>query len=203
MPGEKNTAPITAFVLAGGKSTRMGTDKTLLQLGGKRLIEHALDKARHAARQVRLVGDPARLAEFGTVVPDRFLDRGPLAGIHAALLASATDFNLMLAVDVPFVSTEFLRYLIVEAQRSGAVVTVARTTRCLQPLSAVYRKSFAEVAHKVLMEGRNRIDRAFEGVPTRIVEPEELRQAGFAEEMFANLNTPEEYEKAREKFRRS
>jgi molybdenum cofactor guanylyltransferase len=79
------------------------------------------------------------------------------------------------------------------------VVTVPRAGGGLQPLCAVYRRAFADVAERSLREGRNKIDRLFDEVETRVVGEEELSQAGFSGEMFRNLNTPEEWEEAKSK----
>lgn len=185
----------TAFVLAGGKSTRMGQDKAFLTLAGKTLLERTLARARAVAGEVRIVGDAAKFEKFGTVVGDVYRDRGPLGGIHAGLISSVTEWNLMLAVDVPFVETAFLAWLIEEARRTKAVVTVPRAGGGLQPLCAVYDKSFAEVAQQALEAGRNKIDPLFREVRARVVEEEEIVQMGYSAGMFRNLNTPEEWKR--------
>ena len=120
-------ADLTVFILAGGKSTRMGADKAFVTLDGRTLLARALELARSLTPDVRIVGDPAKFAAFAPVVEDIFRECGPLGGIHAALRASQTELNLILAVDVPFVSAALLQYLIARARNSGnATVTVAR-----------------------------------------------------------------------------
>jgi molybdenum cofactor guanylyltransferase len=187
---------VTAFVLAGGKSTRMGKDKAFLEFKGRILLARALELAAGAGQEVRIVGDPRKFAAFGRVVEDIYRERGPLAGIHAALKSSATELNLMLAVDLPFVQPDFLKYLISVARETKALVTVPRAGDGLQPLCAVYRREFAKVAEQSLAQGKNKIDALFAQVETRIVGPEEFSHAGFSGQMFRNLNTPEEFEKA-------
>jgi molybdopterin-guanine dinucleotide biosynthesis protein A len=188
---------ITAFVLAGGKSSRMGSDKAFLQLGGDTLLSQALKLAGAVADLVRIVGEAKKFAAFGQVVEDVYRDCGPLGGIHAALASSATERNLMLAVDLPFVGPEFLKYLLLRARDSNAIVSVPRTGGGLQPLCAVYQRKFAEVAEQSLRDGRNKIDRLFTKVETCVIEEDELLRAGFSAEMFRNLNTPEEFERAK------
>ncbi len=187
---------VAAFVLAGGKSTRMGKDKAFLALGDRTLLARALELAGTVTPDVRIVGDANKFAAFGAAIPDVYRDRGPLGAIHAALVSTTADLNLMLAVDLPYLQPEFLQYLISEARRTGAVVTVARAGGGLQPLCALYRRAFADVAERSLREGRNKIDRLFTELETRVVSEEELSQAGFSGEMFRNLNTPEEWEEA-------
>ena len=137
---------VSAFILAGGKSTRMGTDKAFVELEGRALLARALDIARSVTHNVSIVGDAAKFAVYAPVIEDIFANCGPLGGIHAALRSSSTDLNLILAVDVPFVSTALLEYLIERARRTTAVVTVAQTAGGYQPLSAIYRRQFADLA---------------------------------------------------------
>jgi molybdenum cofactor guanylyltransferase len=192
------TSPgVTAFILVGGKSTRMGADKAFVTLDGRTLLERALQLARSVTRDVRMVGDPAKFEAFAPVVEDTFRDCGPLAGIHAALLASPTELNLILAVDVPFVSPSLLQYMIMRAKNSAATATVPRTNGGWQPLCAVYRRQFADAAEQALSEGRYKIDVLFAAVQTQAIEEEELRTAGFSAKMFRNLNTREELEAAK------
>jgi molybdopterin-guanine dinucleotide biosynthesis protein A len=187
---------LTAFILAGGKSTRMGRDKALLDWGGVTLLENAVRLARSVSGRVAVVGGPAH-ALFGPVLLDVFPGRGPLGGIHAALEASRTDLNLIFAVDMPLIEPRFLRFMIERAQASGAVVTVPRTPEGWQPLCAVYRRSFAAAARRALEQGRNKIDALFAEVAVAVLEEPELAREGFPGTMFRNLNTPQDLEEAK------
>jgi molybdopterin-guanine dinucleotide biosynthesis protein A len=178
---------LTAFILAGGKSTRMGADKAFVSYDRRTLLAHALDLARSVTPDVRIVGSREKFAAYAPVVEDIFRDHGPLGGIHAALRASQTELNLMLAVDMPFVSSRFLEYLAGEARTMQSTVVVPR-----QPLCAIYRRNFADAAEAVLLAGRNKIDPVFAEVDTRTIEAEELERAGFSSALFRNLNTPQE-----------
>ena len=187
---------LAAFILAGGKSTRMGRDKAFVALEGRTLLARALEVTRSVTSNVRIVGDAAKFAAFAPVVEDVFRGCGPLGGIHAALRASAADLNLMLAVDVPFVSPQLLQFLIAQARESSAIVTVVRTRDGWQPLCGIYRRDFADVAEKVLRAGRYKIDALFETATTRIIDEEVLAAAGFFADLFRNLNTPKELAEA-------
>jgi molybdenum cofactor guanylyltransferase len=187
---------LAAFILAGGKSSRMGTDKAFVAYRGRTLLECALDLARSVTVDVRIVGDPGKFAAFGPVVQDSFPGCGPLGGIHAALRASSCDWNLVLAVDMPFVSASLLRYLIGRARDSSARVTVPRSGKGFQPLCAVYRPEFADTAEHALQQGRYKIDALFANESTEVIHEEELEAKGFSAEMFRNLNTPQELAEA-------
>ena len=187
-----------AFVLAGGQSRRMGTDKALLDWDGRPLLRHALDLLASVCPQVSIVGAADKFSGYGPVVEDHFLARGPLAGIHAALRSSKAALNLIFAVDLPFVEKRFLEFLIEQARQSKPVVTVPRTADGWQPLCAVYRPEFADVADSALRLGRNKIDPLFAEVDLRVIQENELHNFRFSPRMFRNLNTPEDLEHARQ-----
>jgi molybdenum cofactor guanylyltransferase len=179
-------------ILVGGKSFRMGRDKAFVEFGGQTLLGRALAVVGGLCDQVMIAGDPVVFAKYGSAVADVFPGCGPLAGIHAALVASPAELNLMLAVDMPFVSGELLRFLFAAAEGSDAFVTVPRTGRGLQPLCAVYRREFSVIAEQALGAGKYKIDAAFAGVSVRVIEENELAAAGFSEQTFFNVNTPQD-----------
>jgi molybdenum cofactor guanylyltransferase len=195
-PMERISSAVAVFILAGGKSTRMGADKAFVMLDGRTLLARALDVARSVTQDVRIVGDAEKFGAFAPVVEDIFSGCGPLGGIHAALQATRAELNLMLAVDVPFVTQALLAYLINRARNSTASITVPRVDAGWQPLCAVYRQEFADAAEQALRRGRYRIDALFEDTPVQIVTEHELELAGFSAKMFSNLNTPEELAEA-------
>jgi molybdopterin-guanine dinucleotide biosynthesis protein A len=193
---------VAAFILAGGKSSRMGTDKALLNFNGRTLLSRALDLAHAITDEVRIVGSREKFVAFAPVVEDVFPGQGPLGGIHAALRSSTRELNLMLAVDAPFLSPELLQYLIGEAlHASEASVVVPSCNGHRQPLCAVYRREFADAAEDALLVGKNRIDVLFDVVKTRVIEEEELKRVGFVPDLFCNLNTPENVEVKQDRLR--
>jgi molybdopterin-guanine dinucleotide biosynthesis protein A len=186
------------FLLAGGKSSRMGptVDKAFLDFRGQTLLDRALGVMGAVCGRVTIVGDPAKFAKAGSVIADIFPGCGPLGGVHAALVHSLAELNLMLAVDMPFVSSELLAFLFdvaaAEDNAGHAVVTIPRTSRGLQPLCAIYRREFSAVAEQALRAGKNKIDAAFSSVRVHVIGERELAAAGFSEQSFFNVNTPED-----------
>jgi molybdopterin-guanine dinucleotide biosynthesis protein A len=172
----------------------MGVDKAFVNFRGMTLLGIALQSARSVADSVAIVGDPGRFGEYGTALSDAFTGCGPLAGIHAALLRSTADLNLMLAVDLPFASPGLLAFLFAVAAEDPdqAIVTVPRIGTQWQPLCAVYRSEFAAVAALALRAGSYKIDATFASVAVRTVQEQELAAAGFSARNFLNLNTPED-----------
>jgi molybdopterin-guanine dinucleotide biosynthesis protein A len=182
------------FLLAGGMSTRMGTDKAFLIFNGQTLLDRALIVMRTVCNRVTIVGDPSKFANYeaGSVIADIFPGCGPLAGIHSALVHSVAELNLMLAVDMPFVTAELLSFLFAVAEKNAAVVTVPRVNDGLQPLSAVYRRDFAAAAERALRAGNYKIDALFSSVSTHVIEAAEMAAAGFSARNFFNVNTPQD-----------
>jgi molybdopterin-guanine dinucleotide biosynthesis protein A len=189
---------VTAFVLTGGKSERMGHDKAFLRLpSGSTLLENALAVASAVAGEVGIVGPKERYGTYawaGEIVEDIFPGRGPLGGIHAALSITQTEWNILLAVDLPQVSADLLRWILQQAREAGSQVTVASVDGGLHPLCAVYRRSFKVRAEHALQQDQNKVDASFDPKSLRILTEDEVRAAGFSPETFLNVNTPEEFQ---------
>ena len=183
----------TAFVLAGGRSSRMGEDKALLTFGDQRLVERMLGVAGSVAPNVFIVGSKERYSSFGATVEDIYIGCGPLAGIHAALSATCTEMNLMLSVDMPLMTGAFLSWLVQQAEVTRELVIVPDAAGGQQPLCAIYRRQTLSAVADALRRGEYKIGRLFSRVPTRIIGEQEIVAAGFSPEIFRNINTPEEY----------
>lgn len=198
---------LTGFVLAGGKSTRMGTDKAALSLEGQTLLERALATLRTVAGEVLILGSRERYGGFGQVIEDIYPDCGPLGGIHAALTYLAKQASakpnagrrlaLIIAVDTPFLSPEFLSFMAERAVESGAVVTTPEIAGYTQPLCSVYSTEFLPIAEQALKSGVYKIVPLFPRDKTCVITPAEMARFAFPPEMFDNLNTPEDLERAR------
>jgi molybdopterin-guanine dinucleotide biosynthesis protein A len=176
----------------------MGTDKAALLLNGRTLLEHAIATiAAVAGEPVCILGSHQLYGSYGKVIEDRFPGCGPLAGIHAALSHSPTQFNLIIAVDTPFLSSELLRHMAARAIQSRAIVTVPEIGGYTQPLCAVYSRDFLPIAENALKSGSFKIVPLFPKSGTCVIAEAELAQFAFNAEMFDNLNTPQDMERAR------
>jgi molybdopterin-guanine dinucleotide biosynthesis protein A len=176
----------------------MGSDKALLTLRGKTLLERALNLARRIANTVGIQGPPGRYATTGEwIIEDEFPGCGPLAGIHAALKASETDLNVILSVDMPFVPADFLAYLIERAKSSpGASDALPRVGGVAQGTCLACRRDFCSACEQRLRLGLYRVENAIEFVRAEYIEEEGIRGSRFDPGIFRNLNTPEDLTKA-------
>lgn len=132
---------VEGFVLAGGRSTRMGCDKALVRLHGLTLVEAALRKLRALPldRPPRIAGSRPDLQDLAPVVSDLRPGCGPLSGMEAALTASSALYNVFLPVDVPLAPVRLLAWMLERARATGAQATFPRVHGRPEPLFAVYR----------------------------------------------------------------
>jgi molybdenum cofactor guanylyltransferase len=144
--------PIFGYVLAGGRSSRMGTDKSLLPLAGKPLIAHAVAKLRRVCAEVHILSANPALATYAPLVPDIHPNCGPVGGIEAALAHSARDWNLILPVDVPFLPATVLQTWAASIAAPDQTIRVAMfsTERGPQPaVCLLHRQIAASIAAAV------------------------------------------------------
>ena len=200
---------ISGFVLAGGPSRRMGSPKAGLMLDGEPMICRQVRLLDRLCGRVAVTGVPIgnqrasdaireALSRLDVrVIPDQRPGCGPLGGILSGLCESQTEWNLFLACDLPFVPVSFLRYLCRQAFESSAEVTVpeSRDGHC-QPLCGVYRRSARLAIRRNLDRGEKKVTRFFGSVNCRVVSWAQIAKAGFPAGIFANMNTPEDYEAA-------
>jgi molybdopterin-guanine dinucleotide biosynthesis protein A len=200
-----------AFVLAGGRSTRMGKDKSLLRVGGETLLEGALSRLRREGFSPRISGNAPELARFAPLVADRRPGCGPLSGVDACMAASEAELNLFVAVDLPYLPEGFLSWLVERAQRSGAWATIPMAGGRPEPLCAVYHRGVKPGIETALEGGRYSMMAALEepcraGGGCDLFALESVRAAEgvhmdwlppVLERVFLNCNTPGDLQRAR------
>jgi len=201
-PSLAERLPVTAAVLAGGRSMRMGVDKTLLPVDGETLLARVVEAvAQVCAHTVVVTNRPEQIAEAGLpddtpVFVDETPNQGPLGGLVTALREAPDDWVLAIAADVPYLEPEIIRAL--WEARDGARVVVPVTEKGLEPLLALYHRDCLPVARRVLASGRRRLVAIFAEVPVVEVPLEALRSADPSMRSFLNVNTPEDLSDIRE-----
>jgi molybdenum cofactor guanylyltransferase len=189
---------IESFILVGGASSRMGTDKALLGLGGQSFVERIHCALASITTETRLVG--AKLAGAAwpqlSSVPDVHVNWGALGGLHAALEAARTEWAAVVACDLPFVSGELFVRLASLRENFDAVVPVQADGRW-QPLCALYRaEPVRERAAELIASNERRPRSLLNLINTRRVAFDELSDLQGANRFFTNVNTPEDYANA-------
>lgn len=182
---------VSAAVMAGGKSRRMGQDKAWIPLDGRPIIARVIDVLREVADEVLIVANDERYARLGLrVVPDRFPQGGALGGIATGVGAAEHDQVLVAACDMPFQRPDVWRALLGQAE--GADAVVPRIGGQLETLHALYTKACLPAMEQALATGRLRVISFFPDVRLREVGEAELRVIDPDLRAFTNVNTPEE-----------
>lgn len=191
---------LTGVVLAGGASRRMGRDKAFLELGGRPLIQIVIERMREVCDEVIIVADDvASYAGLGVnVVPDRFHNVGVLGGLHAGLAAASHDLTLAVGCDMPFLKPDLLRAFAVWAE--GYDVALLRHNGHVEPLHGAYRRTCLRPIEAAIRAGRRRIVSFFPQVRVRTVTPEDVKPLDPDLNSFRNVNTPQEWETAKEEW---
>lgn len=183
---------LEAFILAGGASSRMGTDKAQLRLDQQTFTERIAETLSHLTDSVSIVGRTEDLSSLPSV-PDIYPKWGALGGLHAALTACKRDWAIVVACDLPFVTPELFSTLALLRPDNDAVVPVQPDGRP-QPLAAFYRiNPCRQRATELIEAGRRRPLDLLEIVKTRWVAFDEIRNLTQSERFFVNINTPDDY----------
>jgi molybdopterin-guanine dinucleotide biosynthesis protein A len=209
---------LEAFLLVGGRSSRMGRDKALLELNGVPLVQRAASILAPLVAKITLVtsADPSRNSEntyrysnFGFfTLADRWPNAGPLGGIATALGAAQSPSCLILACDMPFVTNEWITYLlgqIAESERKTDAsvrteVIIPETERGLEPLCAIYRASCAPILAAALDSGVRKVTDALAHLKQMRITEKEWRTFSPDGNLFGNLNTWQDYLEAQQRL---
>lgn len=189
---------ITAFVLAGGESSRMGRDKALMSLNGVPLVVGAVRLAGSVAPGATVIGAPERLAGLGLkIVPDDHAGAGPLGGIATALRSTAAAWNLILACDLPYLTKAWLEFLVQRALASDVDVVLPMNDRGAEPLCAMYQKRCEPQIRAAIERGTRKVTDGLAGLGIETIEPAEWKAFDSDGLLFKNINSPADYEEAK------
>ena len=181
----------------------MGRDKALLEISGVPLLLRTAHLLQSFLPGVTVVGPPQRYASLGLrVIPDDFVDVGPLGGLATALRHSTSEWNLVAGCDLPFLSAPFLHWLIARALTSPCDVLVPQDSRGPEPLCAVYRRTCAAPLTAAIASGTRKITDALSGLAVQHLAESEWPAMHLGDILFKNMNTPADYDEARSTLER-
>jgi molybdopterin-guanine dinucleotide biosynthesis protein A len=215
---------VSGYVLAGGKSSRMGQDKALLQLAGKPLVLRAVEKLRRVCAEVSILGSSPQLEAYAPLIRDVHEGCGPVGGIEAALLHSTKAWNFFMAVDMPFLPAGFLDGWVRSVMRQqNARVALFTVDDVPQPALCLLHREVAPFVSDAVTRGRFKLFPLLVEVGKELAAQKEMNLdevllnlpwngeifeeygAGWAPTKmqrsaqhlwFANLNTPEDFGEA-------
>jgi len=196
-PVSATRSPLAAAILIGGRASRMGgVCKAMLTVGGTPIIQRQLETLRQVADPVYLVNSAdGRFEDIGVpVVRDEFPAHGSLGGIYTAIAQSPHDRTLVVACDMPFLNRALLEHM----ARLEADLVIPRTPRGYEPLCAVYSRACLSSIRARLARRELEASRLPDGVRILEVGPEALAAYDPDGLLFVNINTPHDYERAKE-----
>lgn len=202
----RETCVVAGYLQAGGASSRFGSDKALARFGGQTLLLRMCDLVRAAAGNTSIVAPADRYSNLpALLVEDRWPGEGPLGGIVSAMQATAENlpacnWNLILSCDMPFMTGEWLRYMIARTTASDAGVVVPRSEYGLEPLCACWRTSALEAIQSAFERGTRKVTDAMKLLPLEVLDETHWKRFDSDGRLFWNMNTPEDYEEARRIF---
>jgi molybdopterin-guanine dinucleotide biosynthesis protein A len=192
---------VDGFILAGGQSSRMGQDKALLELGGVPMLLRTWRLVKPLVTRLTVVGPPDRYSRFGfAVVSDDQPGLGPLGGIATALRLTTTSWFLLVGCDLPFLSRDWLRFLIERgiASEAGAVIPIS--ARGPEPLCAMFNERLAGPVAQSLALGVRKVTDGFRDMTIELIRESESKPFDPDDNLFNNMNSPEDYAAARAFF---
>jgi molybdenum cofactor guanylyltransferase len=205
----------TGFVTAGGGSKRMGEDKALLQLGSRTLIEYVIEALQPVTTSVALIASRPEYHRFGLpLFADTNAGIGPLEAIRTALVNSPTPLVILAGCDMPFLSSDLFSLLLAIANEepsqtpdsrlrtpdSPLAVVPLNEAGQPEPLCAVYATRALQTVTELIDSGVRKVSLLFERLPCRWVSFAEIGHLENSACFFENLNTPQDYERARKKI---
>ncbi|MGO9591833.1 MAG: molybdenum cofactor guanylyltransferase [Candidatus Acidiferrales bacterium] len=194
----KSIQEISAFILAGGESSRMGRDKARLELGGVPLILRTAKLVESVASAPVVIGNPEAYRAFDLrAIADDWPGAGPLGGIAAALRAAATPWSLIVATDLPYLTREWLEYLIARALATSADAVLPMNARGAEPLCAMYHQRAEPAIRKALERGTRKVTDSLLDVRLETITPAEWNPFDSEGLLFKNMNSPQDYEEAK------
>ncbi|PKN83340.1 MAG: molybdenum cofactor guanylyltransferase [Chloroflexi bacterium HGW-Chloroflexi-8] len=192
---------LTIAIQAGGKSTRMGSNKAKVTFLGQPLILRILERVQHLAGQVMILSNNNDL-EYDVLagIPihaDLMSGIGPLAGLYTSLKLARTPYVALVACDMPFASTQLIQYELEVIKTLDCDVVIPETENGLEPMHALYRRETClPNIEAAIANNERRLISWFPGMKIETISTAVLRKIDPQLRMFLNINTPEDLESA-------
>jgi molybdenum cofactor guanylyltransferase len=204
MTALKSEGRVGGYILVGGGSTRFGRDKALVELGGRPMLGRMVQLLQSETGKVKLVALPGKYEGYDLeIVADRWPGQGPLGGIITALEDAADgvekcEWNLILSCDMPFLTQDWLEFLVQRARQSNAQVLLPHSASGPEPLCACYRTDAAGALRAAFESSVRKVTEGLKHVSTEVLDEKDWKRFDSAGRLFWNMNTLSDYEEARQ-----
>jgi len=185
-------------ILAGGKSTRMGTNKSLLKVDNVPSIERVSHTLEDVTDELILISNEQQTYDHLNIkqYSDRFVDKGPLAGLETALYHTDADWYVIAACDMPFVSKDIYEYLLSKRDETTDAIIPKLDGRD-HPLSGIYHRSVLPAIQKQIKQNNLRVKSFFDAIRITYVEDYSMFNEEIVTKHFFNMNNPKQYDEAK------
>ena len=193
---------ISGILLAGGRSSRMGTEKAILSLGGKFLYEYPLKVLEHFCDEILISSDSAALKEkcHYPFIQDEKPGLGPIMGIYSGMMNISNSIALILSCDNPNISIEFIDCMLLHSNDNSAITIGIGPAGLPEPLSGIYNKEIIPLIRSLIEKGQYRLSTLIQKTRTSLIEPTIY---GFdSEKLYMNINTKEDFENIQQLYSR-
>jgi molybdopterin-guanine dinucleotide biosynthesis protein A len=189
---------LTGIILAGGKNTRIGEDKSFIKVGNRTIIERIVSTLSAIFHDIIIISNsPESYSSLNCKIsPDIVQDKDSLGGIYTGLRVSSTDYNFFFACDMPFLNENLIKFMIHSIE--DADIVIPRTSRGCEPLHAIYSKKCIPYIKKQIEKNNLRIIDFFPSVRVKEIEQRDIEKYGSLHTAFLNLNTRQDLLKAQE-----
>lgn len=187
---------VSGIILAGGKSSRMGTNKALIKFGTNSLIENTVNLFKEIFKEVIIVSnEPELYQDLKIKVIKDIIPAGPVSGIHAGLVEAQNFYSFFTACDMPFLHKQLIEKIVEESQ--GYDVAVPKMGEYFEPLFAVYSKNCIQPIEEDLQNGICQIINFYPKVKVKHIDQEVINSIVNPNKVFFNVNTKEDLLKAK------
>lgn len=188
---------VAGVILSGGKSLRMGTNKALLKIQGKPVIERILAELGGITDEVMIVANHPNIYQYLDIsqVADRYLEKGPLAGLETALYHGDGEIFMFAACDMPFINGDVYQYLFQQLNQYDAVVPIYDNH--MHPLAGIYKKSILPAIQAQIEKNNLRVKSFFGNIHVNYVSDFAGIDDALLQRHFFNMNHPAQYEEAK------
>ena len=184
---------INGYILAGGKSSRMGTDKGLLILNGKAIVQIIIENLQSAVNRIIIVSNNAEYEKFGLeVIPDLIKDKGPAVGIHAALSHTDAENIFILSCDMPNITTDAIQYIMDQASHSQITLPVNHGKT--EPLFGVYSQKCLPLWQQLIEQGMIKLQEMVTHFELLKIDVDNNKL--FNDSLFLNINNKNDFQNA-------
>jgi len=189
---------IQAYILAGGKSSRMGTEKGLVSLQGQPFIEHIIRTLKNITSNISILSNNNLYNHLGfPVFADIEKEKGPLGGIHTGLVNSNKEYNLFVSCDIPLINTQILNHLIAGINHSNNTFIASHGSN-KEPLCGIYSKKNTALIKKLLDKNELSVHKALEHLNAKYIDVS--TEPFYNKNIFYNINSKEELKKLEEEL---